>query len=101
MSSPVGSTAHGRPGHYPPEKYQMAREEVKKRKEAHKDGKIVTAFTPADDDRWLPPCFVVGALAVRHGPGFDSYEVGGAFVDGTTIKPILNPTPELIKQLKE
>jgi hypothetical protein len=65
--------------------------------------KIVTAFTLADDERWLPPQFVVGELAVRYvAPlDYDQYSVDGVCVDETTIRPISNPTPKLITMLKK
>lgn len=64
--------------------------------------KIVVAFTHADDDRWLPPGFVVGGLHVRHVPGldYDQYSVDGIGVDKSTIVQIPDPTPELIRVLK-
>jgi hypothetical protein len=65
--------------------------------------KLVTAFTYADDDRWLPPCFVVGEVKVCHVPtlNYDQYLVDGIVVDEATIKPISDPTPELLRVLKE
>ena len=65
--------------------------------------KIVTAFTHADDDRWLPPRFVVGELHVRHVPAlnYDQYLVAGTGVDETTLAPVPNPTPKLLRALKE
>jgi hypothetical protein len=64
--------------------------------------KIVTAFTHADDERWLPPAFVVGELDVRHVPAlnYDQYLVDGASVDESTVMPIPDPTPELVRVLK-
>ena len=65
--------------------------------------KIVTAFTHASDEYWLPPQFVVGELVVRHVPAldYDQYLVGGIGVDAATVTPILMPTPELARVLKE
>jgi hypothetical protein len=65
--------------------------------------KIVTAFTHADDDQWLPPCFVVGGLNVRHVPAlnYDQYLVAGIGVDETTLAPVPHPTPKLLRALKE
>ncbi len=65
--------------------------------------KFVTAFTHADDDRWLPPSFVAGELVVRRVPtlGYDQYFVDGLEVDESTVTPVIDPTPELIRLLKE
>src|SRR5262245_50778081 len=64
--------------------------------------KVVTAFTHADDDRWLPPRFVVGELVVRHVPAlaYDQYLVDGVGVDADTVVPLTRPTPELLRALK-
>ena len=65
--------------------------------------KIVMAFTHADDDRWLPPRFVIGEVEVRYVPtlNYDQHLVGGVGVDETTIVPIPDSAPELIRVLKE
>jgi hypothetical protein len=65
--------------------------------------KIVTAFTHADDEHWLPPRFIVGELHVRHVPAltYDQYLVAGISVDETTLAPVPNPTPKLLRALKE
>jgi hypothetical protein len=64
---------------------------------------IVAAFTRANDELWLPPAFVVGELVVRHVPAlnYDQYLVDGAGVDEATITRIPNPTPQLVRVLKE
>jgi hypothetical protein len=64
--------------------------------------KIVTAFTHANDDLWLPPGLVVGELEVRHvfALNYDQYLVDGVGVDETTITPVPDPTPELLRALK-
>jgi hypothetical protein len=65
--------------------------------------KIVTAFTHASDEYWLPPEFVVGELVVRHvhALDYDQYLVDGVGVDETTVTPVSNPTPELLRVLSE
>jgi hypothetical protein len=65
--------------------------------------KVVTAFTHARDDLWLPPSFVVGELVVRRVTALDDnlYSVGGIGVDECTVTPITSPTPELIRLLRQ
>jgi hypothetical protein len=65
--------------------------------------KIVTAFTHADDDNWLPPRFVVGKLAVQHVTALDygQHLVDGTPVDKTTIVSVPNAGAELLSVLKE
>lgn len=69
-------------------------------KEADTPKKIVTAFTFANNDEWLPPGFIVGELEVRT-LSHDQFLVDGVLVDETTITPIPDPTPELIRVLKQ
>jgi hypothetical protein len=64
--------------------------------------KIVTAFTHANDDLWLPAQFVVGELVVRRvRSDHHQYFVDGSMVDGATITPIPDPTPDMVRVLKE
>lgn len=64
--------------------------------------KVVTAFTHADDDGWLPPQFVAGELVVQHVPalGYDLHLVDGVGVDESTVVPVAHPTPALLRALK-
>jgi hypothetical protein len=63
--------------------------------------KIVTAFTLASNEHWLPPQCVVGELVVRHVPtlGYYQYLVDGVGVDETTVTPLTDPTPEMLRIL--
>lgn len=64
--------------------------------------KIVTAFTRANGDAWLPPQFVVGDLVVhRVRSDYHQYFVDGIGVDGATVTPLANPTTELVRVLKK
>lgn len=65
--------------------------------------KIVTAFTHASEEHWLPPQFVVGELVVRHVPAldYDQHLVGGTCVDPATVVPVPSPTPALVRALHE
>ena len=66
------------------------------------DPKIVTAFTLASDEYWLPPQFVVGELVVRYVPALDygQYLVDGVGVDEDTVVPVARPKPELLRALR-
>lgn len=66
------------------------------------DPKIVTAFTHASYEYWLPPQFVVGELVVRHviALGYDQHLVGGIGVEASTVTAITNPTPGLVREMK-
>jgi len=64
--------------------------------------KFAAAFTQANDDRWLPPKFVIGELEIRHvrALDYDQHFVDGVGVDETTLLPIPDPKPEIIRTLK-
>jgi hypothetical protein len=65
-------------------------------------GTTVTAFTPPIEENWLAPQFVVGRLYVQYVTplNYDKVSVDGVGVDETTVKPIANPTRELVRILK-
>jgi hypothetical protein len=86
-----------------PEKCLMPRRVAEKRKVAKMRRKFVMAFTHVRDDLLLPPAFVVGELEVHYVPGldYDQNLVEGVPADESTITPISNPTPELMKLLKK
>jgi hypothetical protein len=53
-------------------------------------GQNVTAMTPADPDRDLPPRRVTGVLSARRveGMGYVQCDVDGLLVDERTVRPV-------------